>query len=61
MRDRTFRTELVSVEAPSRRRRPWLVGITVPILILIVLGYVAMRLLVDVPSLACAPARCHRK
>jgi len=37
--------------ALKRRRMPWLVGITVAILILIVLGFAAARLLVDVPSL----------
>jgi hypothetical protein len=52
MRDRTFRAELMPAEAPSRRRTPWLVGITVAILILIVLGFVAVRLSVDAPSLA---------
>jgi uncharacterized membrane protein len=52
MTDRMFRTELVSAEAPARRRTPWLVGITVTILILIVLGFVAVRLSVDVPSIA---------
>jgi hypothetical protein len=53
MTDRMFRTELLSAEAPARRRRtPWLVGITVAILILIVLGSVAVRLSVDVPSIA---------
>jgi uncharacterized membrane protein len=51
MRDRTLQTELRSAEAPSRRRTPWPVGITVAILILIVLGFVAVRLSVDVPSL----------
>ena len=51
MRDRTFRAELMPAEAPSRRRTPWLVGITVAILILIVLGSVAVRLSVDAPSL----------
>lgn len=52
MTDRMFRTELMPAEAPSRRRTPWLVGITVTILILIVLGFVAVRLSVDVPSIA---------
>jgi hypothetical protein len=53
MTDRMFRTELVSAEAPARRQRtPWLVGITVAILILIVFGSVAVRLSVDVPSIA---------
>jgi hypothetical protein len=51
MTDRMFRTELVSAEAPARRRTLWLVGITVTILILIVLGFVAVRLSVDVPSI----------
>jgi len=52
MRDRTFRAELMPAEAPSRRRTRWLAGITVAILICIVLGFVAVRLSVDAPSLA---------
>jgi hypothetical protein len=52
MTDRMFRTELTSAEAPARRSTPWLVGITVAILILIVLGFAAVRLSVDLPSLA---------
>lgn len=40
-----------SVEPPVRRRTPWLVGITVAILILIVLAFVVRRLMVDVPIL----------
>jgi uncharacterized membrane protein len=44
-------TPQTSVETPVRRRTPWLVGITVAILILIVLAFAVGRLLVDVPSL----------
>ena len=40
------------VQTQIRRRTPWLVGITVGILILIVLAFVVGRLLVDVPNLA---------
>jgi uncharacterized membrane protein len=56
MTDRMFRTELMSAEVPARRRTPWLVGISVAILILIVLGFVAVRLSVDVPSIAAGTA-----
>jgi uncharacterized membrane protein len=41
-----------SVETLSRHRTPWLVGIGVAIPILIILGFIVRRLLVDVPSLA---------
>jgi uncharacterized membrane protein len=51
MTDRTFLSELTSADGSSRRRTPWLVGITVAILILIVLGFAALRLSVDVPSI----------
>jgi hypothetical protein len=51
MTDRTYLSELTSANSSSRRRTPWLVGITVAILILIVLGFVAGRLWVDVPSI----------
>jgi hypothetical protein len=45
-------TPQVSVQSRVRRRTPWLVGIAVAILILIVLGFAIGRLIVDVPSLA---------
>jgi hypothetical protein len=51
MTDRTILSELTSADRSSRRRTPWLVGITVAILILIVLGFAAIRLSVDVLSL----------
>jgi Predicted membrane protein (DUF2306) len=41
-----------TVETPVRRRTPWLVGIAVAILILIVLAFAVGRLLVDMPNLA---------
>jgi uncharacterized membrane protein len=41
-----------TVETRVRRRTPWLVGIAVAILILIVLDFAVGRLLVDVPNLA---------
>jgi hypothetical protein len=51
MTDRTFPSEPTSPDGSWRRRTPWLVGITVAILILIVLDFAAVRLSVDVPSL----------
>jgi hypothetical protein len=51
MTDRTLLSQPTSADGSSRRRTPWLVGITVAILILIVLGFAAVRLSVDVPSL----------
>ncbi len=51
MTARTLLSQPTSADGSSRRRTPWLVGITVAILILIVLGFAAVRLSVDVPSL----------
>jgi hypothetical protein len=50
MTDRMFPSEPTSPTAP-RGGVPWLVGITVAILILIVPDFAAIRLSVDVPSL----------
>lgn len=41
-----------TVETLPRRRTPWLLGIGVAILILIILGFTVRRVLVDLPSLA---------
>jgi uncharacterized membrane protein len=51
MTDPTFLSERTSADGSARRRTPRLVGITVAILILIVLGFAAIRLSVDVPRL----------
>jgi uncharacterized membrane protein len=41
-----------SVQTLQRRRTPWLLGISVAILILIVLGFTVKRLVIDLPNLA---------
>lgn len=43
---------MTSVKTLSRRRTPWLLGFGVAIPILIIVGFIVRRLLVDVPSLA---------
>jgi uncharacterized membrane protein len=45
-------TPQASVQTRVRRRMPWLVGITVGVLILIVLAFAVWRLVVDVSNLA---------
>src|SRR4029453_6431602 len=51
MTDPTFLSERTSADGSARRRTPRLAGIKVAILILIVLGFAAIRLSVDVPRL----------
>ena len=41
-----------SAEADRPRRRPWLAGITIALLIAVVLVSAAIRLMVDVPNIA---------
>lgn len=45
-------TPQASVQTRVRRRTPWLVGVTVGVLILIVLAFAVGRLVVDVSNLA---------